>query len=156
MLVFFSALSIGRVAHAQDNLRDGAPFNGYTHVPFDTTHYRYDYLVDSSLPKDDPTHNRFKTLQSAYAAAPAGTAEKPTVIGIKPDVYFLHADPSAPASLSITKDYITLLGLTDDRRKVVLADNHGNKEGATNNGYILDVDATGFSMINFTPTALAR
>ena len=56
----------------------------------------------------------------------------------------------APASLSITKNYITLLGLTGDRRKVVLADNRGSKEGATNNGYILDVNADGFSMINLT------
>ena len=43
-----------------------------------------------------------------------------------------------------------MLGLTDDRRKVVLADNRGNKEGATNNGYIFDVNATGFTMMNLT------
>ncbi len=135
---------------AQDNLRDGAPFNGYTAVPFDTTGYSYDYLVDSSLPQDDPANRKFKTLQAAYAAAPAGTPDKPTVIGIKPDVYFLHVSESAPYSISITKNYITFLGLTDDRRKVVLADNRGNKEGATNNGYILDVNATGFSMVNLT------
>jgi hypothetical protein len=137
-------------AHAQDSLKSGEKINGYTGVVFDTTNYAYDYLVDSSLPQDDPANRKFKTLQAAYAAAPAGTAQKPTVIGIKPDVYFLPGEPSAPASLSITKNYITLLGLTDDRRKVVLADNRGNKEGATNNGYILDVNADGFSMINLT------
>jgi hypothetical protein len=138
------------VALAQDNLRDGAPFNGYTGVPFDTTAYRYDYLVDSSLQQDDPAAKKFKTLEAAYAAAPAGTADKPTVIGIKPDVYLLRASESAPYSINVTKNYITFLGLTDDRRKVVLADNRGNKEGATNNGYILDVNATGFSMVNLT------
>ncbi len=137
-------------ARAQDNLRDAAPFNGYTGVRFDTTGSAYDYLVDSSLAQDDPANKRFKTVQAAYAAAPAGTPEKPTVIGIKPDVYRMHVDESAPYSLQVTKNYITFLGLTDDRRKVVLADNRGNKEGATNNGYIFDINATGFSMINLT------
>ncbi len=138
------------LASAQDNLRDAAPFNGYTGVVFDTTGHPYDYLVDSSLAQDDPADRKFKTLQAAYAAAPAGTPEKPTVIGIKPDVYLMTASQSAPSSLSITKNYITILGLTDDRRKVVLADNRGNKEGATNNGYIFDVNATGFTMMNLT------
>ncbi len=142
-------LTSAPVTHAQDNLR-GAPYNGYTGVTFDTTKYPYDYLVDSSLAQDDPAGKKFKTLQAAYAAAPAGTAEKPTVIGIKPDVYLIHVGESAPSSLEITKNYITLLGLTDDRRKVVIADNRGNKEGATNNGYVLDVNATGFSAINLS------
>jgi hypothetical protein len=141
-------VAAGTVAHAQDNMR-GAPYNGYTGQPFDTTHYAYDYLVDSRLPQDDPAQKKFKTLQAAYAAAPAGTPEHPTVIGIKPDVYFLRGGDTE-ASMTISKNYITLLGLTDDRRKVVLADNRGNKEGALNNGYILMVNATGFTMMNLT------
>src|SRR6185437_8803079 len=32
----------------------------------------------------------------------------------------------------------------------VFADNRGNKEGANNNGYIFDISANGFSMINLT------
>lgn len=145
VLINFASLAVG-----QDNLRDGAPFNGYTGVPFDTTGYAYDFLVDSRLAVDDPAHRQFRTLQAAYAAAPAGTPERPTVIGIRPDVYLMHVDESAPYSLQITKNYITILGLTDDRRKVVLADNRGNKEGATNNGYIFDINATGFTMMNLT------
>jgi hypothetical protein len=133
---------------AQDNLRDAAPFNGYTGVPFDTTNEHYDYLVDSSLSADDPAAKKFRTVQAAYAAAPAGTPDHPTVIGIKPDVYLMHVGPDAPSSLEVTKSYITFLGLTDDRRKVVLADNRGNKEGANNNGYILDINATGFTLEN--------
>lgn len=133
---------------AQDNMR-GAPYNGYTGVPFDTTAYAYDYLVDSNLPQDEPAQKKFKTLQAAYAAAPAGTAEKPTVIGIKPGVYFIRGTETEPG-MTITKNYITLLGLTGDRRNVVLADNRGNKEGASNNGYILMVNATGFTMMNLT------
>jgi len=146
-LVFLAPVA-ANTAHAQDNMR-GAPYNGYTGQPFDTTHAAYDYMVDSSLAQDDPAQKKFRSLQAAYAAAPAGAAGHPTVIGIKPDVYLL-AGGDTEASMTITKNYITLLGLTDDRRKVVLADNRGNKEGASNNGYILMVNATGFSMINLT------
>jgi Pectinesterase len=148
LLCVFCLALLAPSARAQDNLR-GAPYNGYTGEVFDTTHYPYDYLVDSSLAQDSPGERKFKTLQAAYAAAPAGTPTHPTVIGIKPDVYFLRGGDTDP-SLTITKNYITLLGLTTDRRNVVLADNRGNKEGASNNGYILMVNATGFSMINLT------
>ena len=149
------ALTSAPVARAQDNLR-GAPYNGYTGVKFDTTKYAYDYLVDGSLAQDDAANKKFKSLAAAYEAAPAGTAGKPTVIGIKPNLYLFHAAEDAPASLTITKNYITLLGLTDDRRNVVIADNRGNKEGATNNGYVLDVNATGFSAINLTVVNFAN
>lgn len=137
-------------ARAQDNLRSGEPVHGYTGVVFDTSAYKYDYLVDGSLTQDDPAGKRFRTLQAAYAAAPAGGPYQRTVIGIKPNVYLLGAEESAPASMTITKNWITLLGLTDDRRKVVIADNRGNKEGATNNGFVLDVKATGFTLMNLT------
>lgn len=148
LALFLMGIAAGSAARAQDNMR-GAPYHGYTGEPFDTTHYAYGYLVDSSLPQDEPAQKKFKTLQAAYAAAPAGTPDHPTVIGIKPDVYFLRGG-DIEASMTITKNYITLLGLTDDRRKVVLADNRGNKEGASNNGYILMVNATGFTMMNLT------
>jgi len=147
-LLLFALFCLPPHSRAQDNMR-GAPYNGYTGETFDTTHYSYDYLVDGSLAQDEPDQKKFKTLQAAYAAAPAGTADHPTVIGIKPDVYFLHGGDTDP-SMNITKNYITLLGLTTDRRNVVLADNRGNKEGASNNGYILMVNATGFTMTNLT------
>jgi Pectinesterase len=147
-LLLISFLCLLSHSHAQDNMR-GAPYNGYTGETFDTSHYAYDYLVDGRLAQDEPDQKKFKTLQSAYAAAPAGTSDHPTVIGIKPDVYFLRGGDTE-ASMTITKNYITLLGLTSDRRNVVLADNRGNKEGASNNGYILMVNATGFTMMNLT------
>ena len=138
----------GTAAPAQDNMR-GAPYQ--------RLHGRAlrHHALRLRLPgRQQPAAGRsraekFKTLQAAYAAAPAGTPDHPTVIGIKPDVYFLRGGDTE-ASMTITKNYITLLGLTDDRRKVVLADNRGNKEGASNNGYILMVNATGFTMINLT------
>jgi len=150
IVVLAAAAAFSSSVSAQDNLRDGAPFNGYTGVKFDTTNYTYDYLVDSSLSQDDPANKKFKTLQAAYAAAPTGTPEKPTVIGVKPDVYLLHVGESAPYSMQLTKNYITILGLTDDRRKVVFADNRCKDEGATNDGFIFIVNADGFTMMNLT------
>src|SRR5580658_643898 len=129
--------------HAQDS-------NGPSAIGFlDTTKYSYDYLVDSSLSQDDPANRQFRTLQAAYAAAPEGTAAKPTVIGIKPGVYPITSDTTAPG-LTITKNYLTLVGLSNDHRSVVLADNRGNQQGASNNGYVIVVNANGFSAINLT------
>src|SRR4051812_35947006 len=54
----------------------------------------YDLLVDGDLTADDPAQRQFKTLQAAYAAATEGTAEKPTVIGIRPNVYQLPSTAS--------------------------------------------------------------
>jgi len=110
----------------------------------------YDILVDGNLERDDPANRSFKTLQAAYTAASPGTEEKRTVIGIKPNVYMLPASAPLTPSLRITKNYITFLGLTNNRRSVVLADNRGLQQGADDNGYILDVDAVGFTMKNLT------
>jgi hypothetical protein len=133
---------------AQDTLVGLGPVRGYTDVVFDTTAERYDILVDASRP-EDPAAGRYRTLRAAYAAAPAGTRERPTVIGLMPDVYQLGGTATEPG-LVITKPDITLLGLTRDRRSVVLADNRGNKQGAANNGFSMIVDADGFSAINLT------
>ena len=129
--------------------------NGPSPIGFlDTSNYPYDYLVDSSLAQDDPANGKFRTLQAAYAAAPAGTATRQTVIGIKPDVYQITGTATTPG-LTISKNYITLLGLTNDHRNVVLADNRGNQQGAgtatqSDNGYVIVVNATGFTAINLT------
>jgi len=110
----------------------------------------YDYLVDGALAQDEPARKRFKTLPAAYAAAPEGTEQKPTVIGIAPGVHLLPGGEPRTPSLRIRKNYITLLGLTNIRRTVVLADNRGLMQGAEDNGYILDVDAAGFTLRNLT------
>ncbi len=116
----------------------------------DPSKLTYDILVDGNLERDDPANLRFKTLQAAYAAARPGTEEKRTVIGIKPNVYLLPANEPRTPSLKITKNYITFLGLTNNRRSVVLADNRGLMQGAEDDGYILDVDAVGFTAKNLT------
>jgi hypothetical protein len=134
-------------ARAQDNVRGGAePIV----TSIDPSKLTYDILVDGTLDRDDPANHRFKTLQAAYAAALPGTEAKPTVIGIKPNVYLLPATEPRTPSLRITKNFITFLGLTNNRRSVVLADNRGLMQGAEDDGYILDVDAIGFTAKNLT------
>jgi hypothetical protein len=140
-------LVLGASAQAQDNVRGGAePIVS----SIDPSKLTYDILVDGNLAQDDPGNRKFKTLQAAYAAASEGTEEKPTVIGIKPNVYQLPSNASRTPSMSITKNYVTFLGLTNNRRSVVLADNRGLMQGAEDNGYILVVNATGFTMKNLT------
>lgn len=132
---------------AQDNVQGGGePIVN----SIDPSKLTYDLLVDGNLAQDDPAARKYRTLQAAYAAAPAGTAEKPTVIGISPNVYAISGSLDRGASMSITKNYITLLGLTNNRRTVVLADNRGLMQGAGDDGYIIDVNATGFTARNLT------
>jgi pectin methylesterase-like acyl-CoA thioesterase len=134
-------------AKAQDNVRGSAePIV----LSIDPSKLAYDILVDGNLAQDDPVNRKFKTLQAAYAAALPGTEEKPTVIGIKPNVYHLPGGAPRIPSMKITKNYITFLGLANNRRSVVLADNRGLMQGAEDNGYILDVNATGFTAKNLT------
>jgi hypothetical protein len=140
-------LILGGSAKAQDNVRGGAePIV----KSIDPSKLTYDILVDGNLAQDDPGNRKFKTLQAAYASAPAGTEAKPTVIGIKPNVYQLPSSAPRTPSMAIKKNYITFLGLTNNRRSVVLADNRGLMQGAEDNGYILDVNATGFTAKNLT------
>lgn len=141
-------LTLAGPATAQDTLVGLGEVRGYTGVIFDTTAERYDILVDASRP-EDPAAGRYRTIQAAYAAAQAGTVQRQTVIGIRPDVYQLRGTETEPG-LVITKPYITLMGLTRDRRDVVLADNRGNRQGAANNGFSMIVDADGFSAVNLT------
>jgi hypothetical protein len=146
-LIFAALLVVGNSAKAQDNVRGGAePIVS----SIDPSKLTYDILVDGNLAQDDPGNRKFKTLQAAYAAAPAGTEAKPTVIGIKPNVYQLPSSAPRTPSMSIKKYYITFLGLTNNRRSVVLADNRGLMQGAEDDGYILDVNATGFTAKNLT------
>ena len=146
-LIIAALALFGASVKAQDNVKGGAePIV----ASIDPSKLTYDYLVDGNLSQDDAANRKFKTLQAAYEAAPAGTAEKPTVIGIKPNVYQLPGGAPRTPSLSIRKNDITFLGLTNNRRAVVLADNRGNQQGADDNGYILDVNANGFTLRNLT------
>lgn len=131
---------------AQDRVDDGhEPID----LSIDVAELAYDYLVDGRLEVDDPENRHYRTLQAAYEAAPEGTDEHPTVIGIRPNVYLLQGGTLTPG-MRIRKNYITFLGLTNNRRAVVLADNRGLQQGADNNGFLLDVNAVGFTCRNLT------
>ncbi len=147
LLVVLVLLSLRSIAKAQDKIGNGAePIV----ASIDPSKLAYDYLVDGNLAQDDAPSKTFKTLQAAYAAAPEGTEAKPTVIGIMPNVYPITGSMERVPSLSIRKNWITFLGLTNNRRSVVLADNRGLEEGASDDGYVLDVNATGFTVKNLT------
>jgi hypothetical protein len=133
------------VVKAQDKVDGKEPIDS----TIDVSSLKYDILVDGNLPQDDPAHNQFKTLQAGYDAAPEGTEERPTVIGIRPNVYMLPGGDKIP-SMSIKKDWITFLGLTNNRRSVVLADDRGLSEGSSDDGFMLDVKCTGFCCRNLT------
>ena len=137
----------GFAAHAQDSM-DGAPEPIVASI--DPSKLTYDILVDADLPQDDAANHKFKSLQTAYAAAPAGTEAKPTVIALKPGVHFIPRPGPRTPSIAINKNWITFLGLTNNRRAVVIADNCGLFQGADDDGYMLDVNATGFTLRNLT------
>ena len=151
--IFLTLCQSAPPARAQDTAAAGEPIVAAIEV----AKLSCDYLVDGRLAQDDPANKKFKTLQAAYAAAPAGTAERPTVIGIAPNVYQIPAPNGATTGLTIAKNYLTLLGLTNNRRAVVLADNRGNRmgggdglSGGGGNGYVIMVNATGFTARNLT------
>jgi Pectinesterase len=146
LLLSVAALLIfGSCAKSQDKAGGKEPIV----ITIDPAALTYDYLVDGNLPQDDPPNKKFKTLQVAYEAAPAGTEQRPTIIGIRPNVYQLPGGDRVP-SMEIKKDWITFLGLTNNRRSVVLADNRGLSEGSSDDGFMLMVNCTGFAAKNLT------
>lgn len=118
----------------------------------------YDILVDGSLSQDDPSNNVYTTLQAAYEAASAGTAEKSTIIAIKPNVYNLAENDvtgderKEQVGFGIYKDYITFVGLSDNPNDVVIADNRGLNAGASSNynSSTVAANCTGLTMQNIT------
>jgi hypothetical protein len=156
--IFFGALSAILLVFNVNavNAQDSVP-SPFSPSPLDTRSVVPNIIVDGTLAADQPTANppMYRTLQNAYAAASAGTATNPTVIGIKPNLYNLDTTTPGTPGLTISKNYITLLGLTNDQRNVVLYGDQGNEEGAggptqTYDGYVIDVTATGFTARNLT------
>src|SRR5262245_32707323 len=85
-------LGLSARARAQDSAPGGEPITSV-----DPATLTYDYLVDGTLAMDDPAAREFGTLQAALDAAPAGTADRPTVIGIAPNVYLLPGGTTGPS-----------------------------------------------------------
>lgn len=112
--------------------------------------WSYDLLVDPALPGDFPEENRFRTIRSAAEFCKGGTKERPAVIGILPGVYFLGGTEEDPG-LIIRRDYLKLLGLSQDARDVVLADNRGEFQGSKKQrSMTVEVRGTGFEAENIS------
>lgn len=112
--------------------------------------WSYDLLVDPALPGDFPKEGRFRTIQSAAEFCKGGTKERPAVIGILPGVYFLDGTEADPG-LIIRRDYLKLLGLSQDARDVVLADSRGEFQGSKKQrSMTVEVRGTGFEAENIT------
>ncbi len=108
-------------------------------------------VVDRSISASDPSANIYKTVQEAVAAAPDGTEDSPTVIRIKPGVYLMNGDDKVNG-LVINKNYLTIIGDSDNAEDVVLADNRGNNQGASGNANSASVmsNCTGLTMKNIS------
>ncbi len=95
----------------------------------DFSQWTFDVLVDPSLPEDLPSQKKFQTVQSAVDYCQSGSPDCPIIIGVAPGVYFLNGSETTPG-LVIKRDYIKLLGLSNDAKEVVLADNRGEFQGS--------------------------
>jgi pectin methylesterase-like acyl-CoA thioesterase len=65
---------------------------------------------------------QYTTVQAALAAAPAGTAAKPTVVAVKPGTY--------KEMITVSKSYVRIIGTTGNPKDVVLT--YDNAAGTTN------------------------
>ena len=111
------------------------------------------FYVNSSCSGQDGDY-QFSNLHSAVEHAIDGTADQPMSIYIEPDVYQMNGTEESPG-LIIDKDYITLIGLTDNPSTVVLADNRGYGIGSDSLNIHAKTDTvhitgTGFRAENIT------
>ncbi len=110
--------------------------------------------VNGELERSWPDRHTFHTLHAAVAAASEGTEAQPTYIYIAPDVYWMNGTET-DRGLYIDKDWVHLVGLSEDPHGVVLADNRGHTIGAystagSSPAETLFVTGTGFAAENLT------
>ena len=110
--------------------------------------------VDGALTSSNPAAFQFKTLHEAVAAAVDGTQAEPMTIYIEPDVYQMNGTLH-DRGLYVDKDWVSLIGLAEDARDVVLADNRGHTIGAesasgSSPAETIFITGTGFHAENLT------
>lgn len=110
--------------------------------------------VNGTLAASNPGAFQFKTLHEAVAAAVDGTQAKPMTIYIEPDVYQMNGTLH-DRGLYVDKDWVSLIGLAEDARDVVLADNRGHTIGAesasgSSPAETIFITGTGFHAENLT------
>lgn len=110
--------------------------------------------VDSSLAASNSSAFQFKTIHEAVAAAVDGTQAEPMAIYIEPDVYQMNGTLN-DRGLYVDKDWVSFIGLAEDARDVVLADNRGHTIGAesasgSSPAETIFITGTGFHAENLT------
>lgn len=102
----------------------------------------------------------YNTLQKAVAAITDGTPEAPMNVYVAPYVYWAD-DPDTPEvavgkngrepfGMVISCSNLHITGLTDDARKVVLASQRGQTQGAVGNFTMFDFHGDGLQVSNLT------
>ncbi|MGN1263351.1 MAG: hypothetical protein ACI4TW_04880 [Prevotella sp.] len=102
----------------------------------------------------------YNTLQKAVAALTDGTPEEPMNVFVAPYVYWaddpdnpevaVGKDGREPFGMVIRCDNLHIVGLTDDARKVVLASQRGQTQGAVGNFTMFDFHGDGLHVSNLT------
>ncbi len=117
----------------------------------------FNILLDSRLSDAEVQGHDFiyNNIRDAINACKAGTEEKKMNLYIAPGVYWAHDSQSESTTdaFQITKDCANMswIGLSDDRRNVVLAFNYGHDEGyAGANPTCFDITGDNFSISNMT------
>lgn len=121
-----------------------------TRLTLDAQHFH----VDPSRAADDVHGHRYRSLHRALADLPEGREDAPSVIYLEPAVYWLNGT-ATDRGLYIRQDWVQLVGLSEDARDVVLADNRGHTLGAhspsgSSPAESLFVTGTGFHARNLT------
>jgi hypothetical protein len=123
-----------------------------------------DYRLDQFKIPDSP--HAFKSLQDAKAAGAliSGTMEKRMTVLIAPGVYWIDNPddgfirPNRPADnpeeelygMTITSDWLYLLGLNSNKFNVTLAAARGQQQGSDGNFNLFRINSTGFMTENVT------
>ncbi len=117
----------------------------------------FNILLDSRLTDAEVNGHSFiyNDIKKAIEACKAGTEERKMNLYIAPGVYWVHdpASESTTEAYQITKDCANMswIGLSDDRRNVVLAFNYGHDEGyAGSNPTCFNITGDNFSIENMT------
>ena len=113
-------------------------------------------LVDPALEKSQPEAFMYRTIQEAADAIEDGTWESPSVIDLKPDVYWTGGTQTK-CGLVVNRNWLTIRGLGEGPEDTVIADARGHMVnsfpadgGANSPAQTLIVNGDGLHLENLT------
>ena len=113
-------------------------------------------LVDSALEKSQPEAFMYRTIQEAADAIEDGTWESPSVIDLKPDVYWTGGTQTK-CGLVVNRNWLTIRGLGEGPEDTVIADARGHMVnsfpadgGANSPAQTMIVNGDGLHLENLT------